>query len=139
MRKKVWIGALLCIVLCCAALCLFIGGRDTPERQPFRELKASDIAAAEVRLSPPDVTVPVTDLERLAELLRAVEIGQQDNSWREYAGQAVVFTLTMTDGTTRTVVAFSPFAILDGVGYRAEYDPCEALNRFANELLEPGQ
>ena len=139
MRKKVWIGALLCIVLCCAALCLFIGGRDTPERQPFRELKASDIAAAEVRLSPPDVTVPVTDLERLAELLRAVEISQRDNSWREYAGQAVVFTLTMNDGTTRTVVAFSPFEILDGVGYRAEYDPCEALNRFANELLEPGQ
>lgn len=136
MRKKVWIGALFCIVLCCAALCLLIGGRDTPGRQPFRDLKVSDIAAAEVRLSPPDVTVAVTDLERLAELLRAVEIGKRDDSWREYAGQAAAFTLTMTDGSTRTVVAFSPFTILDGVSYQAEHDPCEALNRFANELLE---
>ena len=41
----------------------------------------------------------------------------------------------MTDGTQREIVAFSPFLVIDGVGYRAAHAPCEALNRYANELL----
>lgn len=51
-------------------------------------------------------------------------------------GQSAAFTLELEDGTQTTVSALSPFLILDGVGYRAEHDSCEALSRYASGLLE---
>lgn len=44
--------------------------------------------------------------------------------------------MTMTDGTKREIVAFNPFLIIDGVGYRTKYEPCEVLSSYANGLLE---
>jgi hypothetical protein len=32
------------------------------------------------------------------------------------------------------ITAFYPFVIIDGVGYKCKYEPCEALNNYANEL-----
>ena len=43
--------------------------------------------------------------------------------------------MTFADGTVTDVTAYNPFLIIDGTGYRTAYGPCEALNRFANELL----
>ena len=63
-----------------------------------------------------------------------VVIYQQDNSYTEYAGQAAAFTLTMTDGTQTEITAYSPFLVIDGVGYKTKHEPCEALSRYANEL-----
>lgn len=105
--------------------------------RPFDQLEGADIRSAAVTLSPPDVTVELTGKEReeLAGLLRQVVVCRRDDSWREYAGQGVICTLELSDGLTCTVTAFNPFLILDGVGYRTEYEPCEALNRFGNRLL----
>ena len=58
-----------------------------------------------------------------------------DQSYTEYAGQAVQFTVTFVDGTETEVTDYNPFLIIDGTGWRTAYAPCEALNRFANELL----
>ena len=103
----------------------------------FRGLEAADIAEAAVLVGPPDVTLELEGAEigTLAELLGDVRITRPDQSYTEYAGQTVLFTLTMTDGTKTSVGAFNPFLIIDGTGYRTAYEPCEALNRFANELL----
>ena len=76
--------------------------------------------------------------EELAELLRAVTCRERDDSYTEYAGQAVTFTLHLTDGTTTRVMAYSPFLVIDGAGYRTDQAPCEALNAYANRLLETG-
>lgn len=105
-------------------------------RRPFRGLKASDIASAAVRLTPPDRTVQIPETEDLAGYLNDVVIYNRDDSYTEYAGQGVFFTLTMTDGTRSEVIAFSPFLIIDGAGYRTKHRPCEALNRYANQLLD---
>ena len=51
------------------------------------------------------------------------------------SNKAVLFTVIFTDGTVTDVTAYNPFLIIDGTGYRTAYEPCEALNRFANELL----
>ena len=75
------------------------------------------------------------EIETLAELLGDLRITRPDQSYTEYAGQAVLFTVAMADGTETTVTAFNPFCIIDGTGWRTAYEPCEALNRFANELL----
>ena len=134
MRRRKYLPAIGAAALLLAALAagfLFYG------RKPFQGLEAADIAEAAVLVGPPDVTLELEGAEigTLAELLGDVRITRPDQSYTEYAGQTVLFTLTMTDGTETSVGAFNPFLIIDGTGYRTAYEPCEALNRFANELL----
>ncbi|WP_419012530.1 hypothetical protein [Dysosmobacter sp.] len=121
------VGAVLAVLLALAAGLLFWG------RRPFRGLEAADIASASVTLRPPDVTLELNgaEIEALAELLGDLRITWPDQSYTEYAGQAVQFTVTFADGTETEVTDYNPFLIIDGTAYA----PCEALNRFANELL----
>ena len=130
-RKYLPAVGVIALILAAAAGVLLCG------RRPFRGLEAADIAEAAVLVGPPDVTLELEGAEigTLAELLGDVRIIRPDQSYTEYAGQTVLFTLTMTDGTETSVGAFNPFLIIDGTGYRTAYEPCEALNRFANELL----
>lgn len=124
-------GVVLAVLLALAAGLLFWG------RRPFRDLEAADIAAASVTLMPPDVTLELDEAEikTLAELLGDLRITRPDQSYTEYAGQAVQFTVTFADGTETELTDYNPFLIIDGTGWRTAYGPCEALNRFANELL----
>lgn len=124
-------GVVLAVLLALAAGLLFWG------RRPFRDLEAADIAAASVTLMPPDVTLELDEAEikTLAELLGDLRITWPDQSYTEYAGQAVQFTVTFADGTETELTDYNPFLIIDGTGWRTAYGPCEALNRFANELL----
>ena len=125
------VGVVLAVLLALAAGLLFWG------RRPFRDLEAADITAASVTLMPPDVTLELDEAEikTLAELLGDLRITRPDQSYTEYAGQAVQFTVTFADGTKTEVTDYNPFLIIDGTGWRTAYGPCEALNRFANELL----
>lgn len=34
----------------------------------------------------------------------------------------------MADGTQTEVMVYNPFLVIDGVGYKTKYEPCEALN-----------
>lgn len=128
-KKKIWI-ILPCALLLGLALCLLSRGK-----RPFRALDASQIAYAQVQLLPPDKTVEIADTEALAALLRDVVIYERDDSYTEYSGQAVIFTLTMTDETQVEVMAYNPFLVIDGAGYKTKYAPCEALNGYGNQLL----
>lgn len=132
LKKWLWLG----ILLLAAVVLLLLTRRGL---RPFRDLEAADLIAVSVELLPPDVTVTLDAAEReeLAGLLQEVVIYQRDDAITEYAGQSVIFTLELADGSTRTVVDFYPFLVLDDVSYRTEYAPCEALNAFANSLLEP--
>ena len=130
--KKRWLlmaPACILVLFTAAALLLAVG------RRPYKNLDAAQIASAKVRLSPPDKTVEIENASELAGCLNDVVIYYQDNSYTEYAGQAAVFTLTMTDGTQTEIAAYSPFLIIDGVGYKTKQEPCEALSRYADELL----
>ena len=131
-KRHIFIGgAALAVLLALAAGLLFWG------RRPFRELEAADIAAASVTLMPPDVTLELdeAEIETLTELLGDLRITWPDQSYTEYAGQAVQFTVTFADGTETEVADYNLFLIIDGTGWRTAYEPCEALNHFANELL----
>ena len=117
MRRKTFFAAAgICLALAILLLCLF---PELSGRRPFKDMDGADILSATVELMPPDVELEVSDTEKLAELLRQVVIYRQDDSYRDYAGQAAVFTLSMDDG----------------VGYKAKKEPCEAMNSYANALL----
>ena len=71
------------------------------------------------------------------EATRASKAGVRKGSLLFVNGQLSVVDVPRKDGSTRTVVDFSPFLVLDDVSYRTEYAPCEALNAFANSLISP--
>lgn len=117
---------------------LGLAGCSSAGTKPYQDLTAADISSATVLLQPPDQTLQVEETDRLIALLQDVVIYEEDNSYTEYAGQAVTIQLTMSDGTQTSITEYNPFVIIDGIGYRTEYEPCEALNRYANELLDSG-
>lgn len=115
---------------------LGLAGCFAVRKKPYKDLTAAELSSVTVYAAPPDRTVQVEDISEVTELLKGIVIYNKDDSYREYAGQAAVFTLTKTDGSQTEIVAYYPFLVIDGVGYRAEYEPCEALNAYANRLLE---
>ncbi len=133
MRHKFFFAvAGVCLALAVLLICLAPGVFG---KRPFKDIDGADILSARVELMPPDVELEVSDTEKLAEILRQVVIYRQDDSYKDYAGQAAVFTLSMDDGTVLEITEYTPFVIIDGVGYKAKYEPCEALNSYANALL----
>lgn len=131
MKKKTIIIVAICLLVIIGAMISFI---LTAEKKPFKDLKPSDIVSATVRLSPPDKTIQIENIEELARLLNEVVIYNEDNSYTEYAGQAAIFTLSLSDGTQKEIIAYNPFLILDRIGYKTKYEPCEALSRYATAL-----
>ena len=131
-RKQGLLLAALTLAFC--LLAWYAWGRGS---RPFAHLEGADLVSATAHLSPPDVTLELdrAELDELAGLLREVVVYERDGSWTEYAGQAVTYTLELAGGLTCTVTDYNPFLILDGVGYRTKYEPCEALNSFGNRLL----
>lgn len=133
MKKKLLIATLCALVLVSGVLGkLFVVGD-----KPLHGLTASEITAATVELYAPDAALELsqTEIEELVPILDRVVTYQRDDSYGEYCGQAVIFTLTKTDGSQLRVQAYNPFIVIDGVGYRTKYEPCEDLNQLGNDIL----
>ena len=130
--RRTWIIAtiVLVVLIACVMLILFRG------RKPLKNI---ELVSATVQLMPPDKTIQVKEPDELEDLLEDIVIYNQDNSYTEYTGQAVVFSITMVDGSQMEVTEYNPFVIIDGVGYKCKYEPCEELNDFANELLNDSE
>ena len=128
-KKKRFIMMIICVA---AVICIvgihFVG------RKPFKKMKSSDIVSATVLLEPPDEKIVITDVSELVEDLNEVVIYNRNQSYHNYVGQAVTFTLTMSDGTQMNVMAYNPFIVINGIGYKTKYEPCEKLNQYANRL-----
>ena len=127
MKKKLFIIFIFFICIC--SVFIFY------EHKPFKSLKSSDIISAEVCLSPPDKSVPVNDLDTLVDCLNEIVVYNEDKSYKEYAGQAAIFNISMSDGSKVEITAYNPFIIINGKGYKAKYQPCEELNMLANKIL----
>ena len=131
--KKGWKLAAIIACVMGAVILLLAGGR-----RPYRGLDAAQIAFAKVRVSPPDAAVEIMEIPELAGYLGDLVTYYRDLSCNSsaYCGQSCVFTLTMADGSQTEIMVFYPFLVIDGAAYRAKYEPCEALNRYANRLME---
>jgi hypothetical protein len=102
--------------------------------RPFKDLREADIAEVTVELLPPGMKLAVNEEEtaRLTEILRRVVIYGRDDT--QYAGQAVIFTLSMTDGTQTVINAYNPLMVINGAAYKTKYEPCQELSSLANNL-----
>ena len=133
MRKRTMIIPLLCILLLAFTMIIFV---FVSGRRPYKDLEAAQIVSATVQLSPPDKTIQITETKELVNLLKDIVVYNKDNSYTDYSGQGITFTLVMIDGTQTSIMEYNPFLVIDGAGYKTKYDPCEALNHYANRLLE---
>lgn len=130
-KKRLVITSGGIILLCIVAMIFWF----TTGKRPYKNLDAAQVVSAKVTLAPPDKTLEIENIPELVEYLKDVIIYNLDNSYTEYSGQGVIFTLTMADGTQTKAMAYAPFFVIDGVGYKTKYKPCEALNQYANNLL----
>ncbi len=133
MKKRIVICSAAAVCILAVGVFLFGGQR------PYKNLKTSDLISASVRLSPPDETVPIAETDTLVSCLRELVIGRKDQSYTEYSGQAVTFTLVLADGSRQEILVYNPFVVINGTGYRAKYEPCERLSSYANGLLDQAE
>ena len=126
-------------IILAVALILTIG-IWTIGRKPFKDLHTEDIKSVSIHLWPPNETRELSqgEIEELVTLLQQVKI--YNPSWLHLAsgGQSNIMTITYQDGSVQEVNQFGSRLIIDGQGYRAEYDPNEAINQFANKLFNTG-
>lgn len=73
-KYRILVTAGISVLLLGAAAYVFFAGR-----KPFKDLDASEIALATVRLMPPDKTVEITETEQLAQYLRNTVIYNRDD------------------------------------------------------------
>ncbi len=108
-------------------------------QKPLAELNAGEVRFAYLTMTPPQQTIEVREealLKRLVGILNSLVVYQEDEAGREYAGQLVEAKIVLQDGTTHTIGAYNPFLFFDGICYRTEYQPCEELSQFGNQLLQ---
>ena len=133
MKKRFSIVLLLVVIILTAVFLI----KPRLGSKPFQDLSVSEISKVSVELLPPDVTLDLNagQIEKLVQILHQVVIYKKDNSYSEYSGQAVIFTITRIDGSLLTINAYNPFLIIDRIGYQTKYEPCEDLNQLANQML----
>ena len=128
-RKILTIAAIILVVALIVTIGTWVIGR-----------KADEIQSISIHLWPPNESMDLTEaeIEELVGLLQQVEIHHP--TWMHHAsgGQSNVMTITFQDGSVKEVNEFGSILIIDGMGYRAEYEPNEAINQFANKLFNTG-
>ena len=134
-RKILIIAAIILAVALIVTIGTWVIGR-----KPFKDLKADEIRSVTIHLWPPNESMELTDaeIEELVGLLQQVEIHHP--TWMHHAsgGQSNVMTITFQDGSVKEVNQFGSILIIDGMGYRAEYEANEAINQFSNKLFNTG-
>ena len=130
-KKSLIVGSVVIIVVVILLLTIQPWGK-----KPFKELSVDDIKSVSVELLPPQKSFDLSsdDIIKLTEILNSVVIYNKDSSHDQYNGQAVIYTITKTDGTILTINAYNPFLIIDSVGYKTKYEPCEELNALGNRI-----
>ena len=132
-------GLMKIVILALVILSVLVLALSFLAKRPFKNLSADDIIFAKVNLVPPDIILEIEDKNYLTECLNQTVIYKKDNSWRDYAGQSVEFTLFLKDGKEISVMPFGDFFVIDGEGYKCKYEVSNKLNNFANNLLEKKQ
>lgn len=137
-------GIIICITTCLVAAAITVLVLMAGNRIAVKELAGlseEDIKEVMVLANPPgkEASLSQEEIRELVESLNSVTVYRKDNSYNEYAGQWVEFSITKTDGTELEVAAYSPFIIINGEGYQANYESCQAMNGLANRVIEAAQ
>ena len=92
MKKRNVIIVAVLSLLCIVIAFIFMNGIG---QKPFLNLKKEDIKEVTLELYPPNTktTLKESEIESLVEILQKVVIYNEDNTYGNYNGQMVVYTL----------------------------------------------
>lgn len=133
MKKRNVIIVAVLSLLCIVIAFIFMNGIG---QKPFLNLKKEDIKEVTLELYPPNTktTLKESEIESLVEILQKVVIYNEDNTYGNYNGQMVVYSIIKTDDTVIVIQASNPFLVIDGTGYKTKYEPCEELSNLGNGI-----
>lgn len=133
MKKK---SILFTIILSVIIIIFFKINQNSLSEKPFKDISAADIESVNVTLLPPNVSYKLNyeEIQELIKILNSVEIYNKDNSYKDYSGQNVTFSIITSNNTTIEIMAYNPFLVIDGTGYKTKYEPCERLNSLGNKI-----
>lgn len=79
-----------------------------------------------------------SEIKEFSNLFATLSLTQKMNSHKdaeETTGQFIQFDLSLRDGTKKSITICSPYITYDNATYKAEYEPCEKINEFANRII----
>ena len=109
--------------------------------RPFETITANGIEEIKVYAIPPDAEVVLSEaeVERVVPLLQNLKVSKPGYKVFALIGQTITITIKETNGTIIEISNVGNVQIIiDGRSYRADYESAEAINNFANKVLETG-
>lgn len=136
MKKKYVLLIILLIISIITVLLI----KNPKEKMPFKDIHMDDVKSVTATLQPPNVTYELNtkEIEELIKILQSVVIYNKDNSYRNYCGQSVIFSIVKNHGSTIDIMAYSPFLVIDGTGYKTKYELCDKLSSLGNRIVKSG-
>ena len=109
--------------------------------RPFEAMNVNEIEEIKVFAIPPEdeVILSEAEVESIVPLLQNLRISKLGYKVFALSGQTVRITVQKMDGSIIEISNVGNVQIIiDGRSYRAEYESAEAINNFANKVLETG-
>ena len=134
--KRLPIIIVLIVVLTISVLSWFLYSA-----RPFETITVNDIQEVKVYAIPPEeeVVLSEAEVERVVSLLQNLKISKPGYKVFALSGQTVRITVQKMDGSIIEISNVGNVQIIiDGISYRADYESAEAINNFANKVLETG-
>lgn len=133
-KKSILFTIILAIII--IIIIFFTINQNRLSEKPFKDISVDDIDSVNVTLLPPNVSYELNyeEIEELIDILHSVEIYNKDNSYKDYDGQNVTFTIVKNNNTNIKIMAYNPFLVIDGTGYKTKYESCERLNSLGNKI-----
>ena len=107
----------------------------TGSTKPFEYLEQNNVQEVKLITTAPETEVLLTEEQifQLIDILDKLVIYEQMEAV-EVVGQTIIFEIVKMDGVIVTLENYNPWVVIDGVWYDSEYESCEEINQFANEL-----
>lgn len=134
MSAKKRITLILCLTLCLVVVVILNALNPT---QSINAMTADNVSQISVELVPPNETILLQgeQVDTMLDLIHNLKPGHPTVRLG-LNGQTVTITVWNSRGTQLTVMPAGSYVKINGIFYTTSYEECEALNNFANSLLE---
>ena len=106
---------------------------------PFISLKAEDVESIDLYLQPPDKKIIVNNKEKIQDIVRELNkliIKKEESPRIDYNVQLVSYTINKNNKKNYEIKIYSPYIVIDGEIFKADYEICDVLNLLGNDLIE---
>ena len=106
---------------------------------PFENFQKDDIKEVKLFVVPPEVEIALSkeQIAQLVDILNKIVINKKALFFKEneMVGQLVQIQIVKSDNSILTIKELTPYLSINDTWYETQYEPCEELNQFANEII----